>query len=228
VVENHDRSRLLDRVGGDVRKARVFATILLTLRGVPTIYQGQELAQSNTYIPLRRAQDPVVRTHLPWLPEAVNRRLPERLNRDEVRTPMQWDAGPTAGFCPEGVTPWLPVNDDRATANVADQRDDPGSVMSLYRRLFAVRAEHPALHSGRLDLVPGAPEGTVAWLRTHGDEQVLVVANLGDRIATVPTGSESAEVLVATSPDVALTVLDATRAPAVRLGAHSAAVLQLG
>jgi glycosidase len=228
VVENHDRSRLLDRVGGDVRKARVFATILLTLRGVPTIYQGQELAQSNTYIPLRQAQDPVVRTHLPWLPEAVNRRLPERLNRDEVRTPMQWDAGPTAGFCPDGVAPWLPVNDDRVTANVADQRDDPASVMSLYRRLYEVRTEHPALHSGRLDLVPGAPEGTVAWLRTHGDEQVLVVANLGDRVATVPTNSESAEVLVATSPDVALTVLDATRAPAVRLGAHSAAVLLLG
>ena len=76
-----------------------------TLRGVPTIYQGQELAQSNTYIPLRDAQDPVVRTHLPWLPEAVNRRLPERLNRDEVRTPMQWDPAPPPGSARRAPSP---------------------------------------------------------------------------------------------------------------------------
>lgn len=72
VLENHDRTRLIDRVGGHLGKAKVLATVLLLLRGVPTIYQGQELAQSNTYVPLRDAQDPVVRTHLPWLPEAVN------------------------------------------------------------------------------------------------------------------------------------------------------------
>ena len=124
---------------------------------MPTIYQGQEIGQSNTYIPLREAQDPIVRTHLPWLPEAVNRRLPERLNRDEVRTPMQWDASPTAGFCAPGVRPWLPLNADRTTANVADQDGDPDSLLSLYRSLLAVRRDHAALHAGRLDVAPGTP-----------------------------------------------------------------------
>ncbi len=227
VLENHDRTRLLDRVGGDLHKARVLATILLTLRGVPTVYQGQELAQSNTYIPLRDAQDPIVRTHLPWLPEAVNRRLPERLNRDEVRTPMQWDPSPNAGFCPPGVTPWLPTNADRTTANVADQDADPDSMLSLYRLLLRVRREHRALHSGRLDLVPGAPKGSIAWLRSHGDDRILVAANMTDAPAAVPVGGPGGDLLVATASRVALEG-GSTASPAqVRLPPNSAAVIRI-
>lgn len=229
VLENHDRTRLLDRVGGDVRKARVLATVLLTLRGVPTIYQGQEIGQSNTPIPLAEAKDPIVKTYFPWLPEAVNRRLPERLNRDEVRTPMQWDDSPTAGFCPPTATPWLPLNEDRRTANVASQRDDPASLLSLYSTLLHARRAHPALHLGRLDLVPGAPEGTVAWLRSEGDDRVMVAANLSDRVADVPTGGDDVAVLVATDPGVTpLPSPVGDGASALRLPPHSAAVVQLG
>ena len=224
VLENHDRTRLLDRVGGDLRKARVMATVLLTLRGVPTLYQGQELAQSNTYIPLRDAQDPIVRTHLPWLPEAVNRRLPERLNRDEVRTPMQWNSSPNAGFTDPAATPWLPTNADRGTANVADQDRDPDSMLTLYRSLLQQRRAHPALHSGRLDLAPGAPAGTLAWVRSSGDEQILVAANLTDRSVQVPTGTANAELLVATAADV---TIDDAATPAVHLGPQCAAVVLL-
>ncbi len=226
VLENHDRTRLLDRVGGDLRKARVLATLLLTLRGVPTIYQGQEIGQSNTYIPLRDAQDPIVRTHLPWLPEQVNRRLPERLNRDEVRTPMQWDDSPTAGFTAPGVVPWLPVNQDRVTANVASQRSDPTSLLSLYRELLRARSDRDALSVGRLDLLPGAPPGTIAWLRSDGDERVLVAANLSDAPVEVPTGS-AAETLVVTDGGVALRAGSAAGGPTVSLPPHSAAVLAL-
>jgi alpha-glucosidase len=220
VLENHDRTRLVDRLGGDVRKARVMATVLLTVRGVPTVYQGQEIGQSNTPIPLADAQDPIVRTYFPWLPEAVNRRLPERPNRDEVRTPMQWDAGPNAGFCPPDVRPWLPVNDDRTTANVADQRQDPASLLELYRSLLAVRRSHPALHAGRLDLVPGAPDGTVAWLRSDAGERVLVGANLSGVEVDLPLGAGRGDLLVATEPDVGVDT-------AVRLPPHSAAVVLL-
>lgn len=228
VLENHDRTRLLDRVGGDLRKARVLAALLCTLRGVPTIYQGQEVGQGNTYIPLSQAKDPIVGTYFPWLPEGVNRRLPERLNRDEVRTPMQWDDSPTAGFCPPGVTPWLPVNEDRVTANVAAQRDDPDSLLSLYRQLLRVRRERPALHGGRLDLVPGAPKGAVAWLRSDGDERIVVAANLSDHRVEVPLGESSPEVLVATDRGVRLGVDAAPPGPRVHLPPHSAAVVDLG
>ncbi len=223
VLENHDRSRLVDRVGGDLRKARVLATVLCALRGVPTLYQGQEVAQSNTYIPLAQAKDPIPGTYFPWLPEAVNRRIGERLNRDEVRTPMQWDSSTTAGFTDPGVEPWLPVNDDRATRNVADQTGDPASVLSLYKALLALRREHPALAGGRLDLVAGAPEGTVAWVRNDGTERVVVAANMSDDVQRVPLGVAGAELLLGTDPAVELTAA----VPAVRLPPHTAAIVAL-
>jgi glycosidase len=226
VLENHDRTRLVNRVGGDLAKAAVLATLLCTLRGVPTIYQGQEVAQGNTYIPLAEAQDPIVRTYFPWLPEAVNRRLPERLNRDEVRTPMQWDDSPTAGFCPPGVRPWLPVNDDRSTRNVDAQRDDPSSMFSLYRELLRVRRGSTALSSGRLDLVPGAPEGTVAWVRSAGSERVLVAANLSAAPLFVPGAGESLEPLVVT--DTGVRVESGGTATGVHLPPHTAAVVSMG
>lgn len=84
-------------------KAAVLAVILLTVRGVPTLYMGQEIGMSNTYIPAGTGGE--IRTRrlsrfFKWIPEVANRRLAERLNRDEVRTPMQWDDTPHAGFCP--------------------------------------------------------------------------------------------------------------------------------
>ena len=135
--------------------------------------------------------------------------------------------GPTAGFCPPGAVPWLPVNADRSTANVADQDGDPDSMLSLYRMLFRVRREHPALHSGRLDLVPGAPRDTIAWLRSHDGEQVLFAANLGDTPAEVPLGAPAVDLLVVTARGVALSSASPSDAATVRLPAHSAAVVQL-
>ena len=227
VLENHDRTRLIDRVGGDLRKVRVLATLLLTLRGVPTLYQGQEIGQGNTYIPLAEAKDPIVATYFPWLPEAVNRRLGERLNRDEVRTPMQWDSSASGGFTEPGVQPWLPLNSDRATRNVADQREDADSLLTLYRTLLRQRRDHPALQVGRLDLVPGAPPGSVAWLRSDGEERILVAANLTDEPVDVPTGGPDSELLVGTDPGVRVDGGAVGSAPTVELPPHSAAVVLL-
>ncbi len=230
VLENHDRTRLIDRVGGDLRKARVLATLLLTLRGVPTLYQGQEIGQGNTYIPLADAKDPIVATYFPWLPESVNRRLGERLNRDEVRTPMQWDASASAGFTEPGVPTWLPLNDDRATRNVADQREDPESLLALYRSLLRTRHEHRALRLGRLDLVPGAPSGSVAWLRSDGDERILVAANFTDGPLAVPAGGAGGTLLVGTDAGVRIAHDDGATlggAPSIDLPPHTAAVVLL-
>ncbi|MDZ7732703.1 MAG: alpha-glucosidase [Acidimicrobiia bacterium] len=148
VLENHDRSRSISRVGGDLRKARALAVMLLTLRGVPVVYMGQEIGMTNTYIPLRDARDPIVAHYFSWVPEAVASRLPERINRDEVRTPMQWDDSPNAGFAPSGVAPWLPVGDDRDERNVASQAADDESLLELYRALLHLREDRPALHAG--------------------------------------------------------------------------------
>jgi glycosidase len=95
---------------------------------------------------------------------------------------MQWDASPTGGFT--RGTPWLtPV--DPGTRNVAAQADDPASLLSLYRRLLAVRRDSPALRHGALTLVTGLPAEVVAWTRAAAEERVLLVANMGDDPASV-------------------------------------------
>lgn len=182
VLENHDRSRTLDRVGGDLAKARVLAVLLLTLRGVPTVYMGQEIGMGNTRLPHRDALDPIASGVLRHIPGFILDRFPERINRDEMRTPMQWTAEPNAGFCPDDVRPWLPANPDHGAANVAAQTDDPESMLSLYRRLFALRAEHEQVRSGSLDLIPDLPDGVVAYRRGT----LVVIAKLNRGSVTVP------------------------------------------
>ena len=130
VLGNHDRSRVATRVGA--AQARVAAMLLLTLRGTPTIYMGEELGMVDTAIPADRIRDP-----------AELREPGQRLGRDPERTPYPWQEGPGRGFT-EG-TPWLPFGADRSWAA---QEGDGGSMLSLYRRLIAVRREHEALATG--------------------------------------------------------------------------------
>ena len=181
VLENHDRSRTIDRVHGDRAKAAVLAVILLTVRGVPTVYMGQEIGMSNTPLRFKDALDPVASTVFRRVPQAVADRMPERLNRDEMRTPMQWDASANAGFCPDGAVPWLPVNPDYRRVNVAAQNADPDSMLHLYRRLFSLRREHESLRTGSLALLEALPPGVLGYRRND----IIVLANLGQELATV-------------------------------------------
>ncbi len=221
VLENHDRTRSLSRLGGDVDKARVMATLLLTLRGVPVIYQGQEIGMTNRYIPLAEANDPIPRAVARYLPEALNRRLPERLNRDEVRTPMQWDASPGAGFTSGDVSPWLPVNDNHRLVNVESETGDPDSLLEWYRALLHLRRAHPALHRGDLRL-RSIDEGSevIVYERTNGVDRVLVAANLGDDEVAIDLPDESS-LLLSSDPRTTL------RPGSVSLSANSAAILTL-
>ena len=239
VLENHDRSRTVDRIGGDERKARLLATMLLTLRGVPTIYQGQEIGMRNTYLPLKGALDPLGRTFLPWMPEWVSKRLAERINRDEVRTPMQWDDSAHAGFTAPGVlepapgsravgtAPWLPLNADSRERNVAAQAQDPDSMLALYRALLRVRRERPALNAGSLTMLD-APGDLIVYERRDDHREgasgdaVLVALNLSDVEATLGVASHvGGELLVGSAPGVTFA------AGVVMLPAHAAAVVLL-
>ena len=226
VVENHDRARSLSRVGGDLAKARVLATLLCTLRGVPVLYMGQEIGMENTYIPLAEANDPIPSVVAKRLPEWVNRRLPERLNRDEVRTPMHWTGEDGAGFTDPGVRTWLPIHPDHVTRNVAAERDDPTSLLAWYRQLLALRKATPALRSGTLDLATDVPTEVIRFERTLDGTTVAVVANLGAEPVTVPVsnavlGARMAEVLLVSDP--AATV----DGHLVNLPPNSAAVVEL-
>jgi alpha-glucosidase len=139
VLGNHDKPRIASRVGA--AQARVAAMLLLTLRGTPTIYYGDELGMHDVAIPPEMVQDP------------QGRNMPELgLSRDPHRTPMQWDASANAGFT-EGE-PWLPIAGDFAAANVDAQLADPRSILTLYRRLLELRRREPALSIGDFLAVP--------------------------------------------------------------------------
>ncbi len=163
VLSNHDRPRIASRIGID--QTRVAAMLLLTLRGTPTMYYGDELGMLNAEIAPDRVQDP------------VEKRMPGLgLGRDPFRTPMQWDGSDNAGFT-SGV-PWLPIDADHVVVNVAAQDQDPTSLLWLYRRLIALRRERSELACGGYQ--PIAMTGDLlAYIRNLGDRRLLIALNLG-------------------------------------------------
>jgi alpha-glucosidase len=138
VLGNHDQHRLATRVGAD--QARVANMLLLTLRGTPTCYYGDELGMENVPIPAHKIQDP----------PAVNQpEIAHIVGRDPERTPMQWDDSPNAGFsAPDVKELWLPLAPDYKEKNVARELEDPRSFLNFYRKLVATRKASPALVIG--------------------------------------------------------------------------------
>ncbi len=172
VLGNHDQPRIASRVGA--AQARVAAMLLLTLRGTPTIYYGDELGMPNVPTPPELEQD-LQGLDQPGL----------GLSRDPERTPMQWDATPGAGFT-TGV-PRLPLPADYATINAASERDDPTSMLTLHRRLIALRRSAPPLLNGTYTLV-AADSDLLLYRREGPTGRYLIALNLGHTPQAVPTG----------------------------------------
>lgn len=183
VLSNHDKPRVSSRIGPS--QARTAALLLLTLRGTPTIYYGDEIGMQNAAISRGNMYDPAEQ------------------QRDPQRTPMQWSAGPNAGFT-EG-TPWVKINDDYQHVTVEAERADSRSILSLYRKLISLRREEPALYGGRYR--PVCLDGSMfAYLRE--DEQTgrrfLIAINLGHNsgILSVPNHIRfEGEVVISTEPE---------------------------
>lgn len=133
VLGNHDRPRLASRLG--VEQVRIAAMLLLTLRGTPTLYYGEEIGMRQAAIAAEQVRDPFEK-NVPGLGQG----------RDGCHTPMQWDARRFAGF--SASQPWLPPAEDFASTNVARERADPSLLLNLYRRLIALRRARPALTRG--------------------------------------------------------------------------------
>ena len=161
VLGNHDKPRIATRAGA--AQARVAAMLLLTLRGTPTMYYGDEIGMRNVLIPPNLIQDPFEK-NLPGL----------GLGRDPVRTPMQWTGGQWAEF--SLAEPWLPLADDFKDFNVAIEHDDPASLLTLYRRLIELRRAEPALSVGDYAAVPSGDD-LMAYMRKAGERRLLIVLN---------------------------------------------------
>ena len=174
VLGNHDQKRIASRLGQT--RARLAAMALLTLRGTPTLYYGDEIGMPDGRVPSGRVQDPLAR------------REPGR-GRDPERTPMAWDASAHGGFTTG--TPWLPVNPDWTRRNVAAMSDDPRSILTLYRQLIALRRERKALQTGPYRGI-GFEGGCLVLERGgEGDERIIVALNLVDDPARLALPSPS-------------------------------------
>jgi alpha-glucosidase len=175
VLGNHDQSRVVSRVGA--AQARVAAVLLLTLRGTPTLYYGDELGLPDAHVPADRVVDVA--------------------GRDPERSPMPWSrTAPHAGF--SDADPWLPLVADAASHCVEAERDDPASMLALHRSLLALRRSSRPLHAGSWEAVP-APDGVLAYDRVAGGDRVRVVLNL--TATGVPVELDGPwRILVATDP----------------------------
>ena len=164
VLGNHDQHRIATRIGR--AQARVAAMLLLTLRGTPTLYYGDEIGMEDVHIPPDRIQDPYEKNQ-PGL----------GLGRDPQRTPMQWDDSPNAGFT--SGTPWLPIANNFHNRNVKMSSQEPTSILNFYRQLIRLRHDRPALNVGSYRQMY-CHGNVMIYERATASERLCIVLNFGN------------------------------------------------
>ncbi len=190
VLSNHDNPRHRTRYGGSEPRARAAAVLLLTLRGTPFLYAGEELGLEDAVVPPAQVVDPG--------------------GRDGCRAPIPWLVAPPHGWA--GADPWLPFPPASGERSWEARRADEGSILHLYRRLLAARRRSPALQRGTLELLP-APDGIVAYRRASEDERCDVFVNMSERAVTLPVSgaveitSDGQPFAGTLAPDTALLVV---------------------
>lgn len=162
-LDNHDKHRVVSRIGA--LQARVGMMLLLTLRGTPTLYYGEELGMGNAWIPSEHIQDPWEK-NTPGI----------GVGRDPMRTPMLWDGSVNAGFCSGSVPPWLPTTYDFSHINVKAQKHDPRSFLSMTRALLHLRRQQPALQLGHY-ISLYSPTQIFCYRRFLGNADFIVALN---------------------------------------------------
>ncbi len=205
---NHDCSRIHTRFGDrihDAELARLNAALVMTLRGTPFLYNGEEIGMTDLILTdPSKLRDTMATWYYDQLVNELNVEAAEaaaragEMTRDKNRTPMQWSAGPNGGFSPLHVETWLPVNSNYAEGiNVKDQQDNPASLLNYYKRLIRVRKSTPALLEGEYTPLAVRSKEYFAFLRTlrpeqseaqstsypqgKGEQTVLVVLNYSDQ-----------------------------------------------
>ena len=208
--ENHDKPRSIDHYfpedADPVLAGKALGTVLLTLRGTPFIYQGQELGMRNVdwdsidaYNDLNsRSQYETALAEGYTEEEAMT--FVHQFSRDNARTPMQWDSSSQAGFTTG--TPWLPVHENYETVNTEAEQEDSGSVLSWYRKLADLRADTPALIDGAYEELFKDSEEIYAFTREDGSDKLLIVVNFTGQTVTFDKaeagleGNDAAEILL--------------------------------
>jgi alpha-glucosidase len=178
VLSNHDLHRNYDRMFFRLfkkQKAIVSAFLLLTIKGTPFIYYGEEIGMNNTRIPRKLIRDPLGKRFWPFY-----------RGRDQARSPMQWNSKKYAGF--SRVPPWLPVNKNYKQINVKNQHYSATSILSFYKKLIQIRKTYKALHAGGWKVIISGRRGIFAYLRWFKEEQFLIVLNFRPFPGKIKTG----------------------------------------
>ncbi|QSR42532.1 alpha,alpha-phosphotrehalase [Aeromonas dhakensis] len=195
---NHDLPRAVSRFGDDSPKwrevsAKLWAMVLHLMQGTPFIYQGEELAMTNRHWQpgeLRDVEAINYRASQSGLDPAELARRLDAIGRDNARTPMQWDAGPRAGF--STATPWIALNANHLEINAAEQLARPDSPFHCYRQLIALRKAHPVIRHGDFELLDGDDQERIGYRRCWQDpasaerHTLLLLANLTDHPLVMP------------------------------------------
>ncbi len=193
--ENHDQGRSINHFTpgskDPVMSGKALGTLLLTLRGTPFIYQGEEIGMTNVSWPsIKDYEDVSTVNHYNFVKEAgyseeecMN--AVHRFSRDNARTPMQWSDETNAGFTTG--TPWLTVADNYGECNVEAEDYDPDSVLEWYRELADIRQERRELIDGSYQELLKDDEQIFAYMRENSEGRTLVLVNMSDKEATYDT-----------------------------------------
>ncbi len=167
VLNNHDTPRSATRYHAPEDDAilKVSATALLTIRGTPFLYYGEEIGMRNIFLWRHQILDPVSKRYWPFIK-----------TRDGCRSPMQWDDSYNAGFSEQ--KPWLPVHPNSIQRNVQSQANQPDSLINFYKRLLKLRRDHPALNDGTLQMIDPKNQRVLAYMRKSDNEKILVCLNM--------------------------------------------------
>jgi len=207
---NHDLPRIVSRWGDDgqyrVESAKMLATMLHGMQGTPYVFQGEELGMTNIKLDITQYVDVEIlnlyreRTAAGYSHESVMDSIYAR-GRDNARTPMQWSAGPNAGFTTG--TPWLPVNENHSFINAEASLADPNSTFCYYQKLIALRKEYDIFRDGWFQLIDPENENVFAYTRDADNAHMLVVCNFSAEPQDwkLPWNYHGAKKLIGNYPD---------------------------
>ncbi len=166
VLNNHDQPRTTTRYKFDKEDqlAKTAATLILTLRGTPFLYYGEEIGMRDIKLSRSEILDPPGKKYWPFYK-----------GRDGCRSPMQWNANLYSGF--SDFKPWLPIHPGYLMRNVEIQLKDPESLLNFYKELIKLRKATPALQHGSFRLIPGLPASVLCYFRELGNTRLLILLN---------------------------------------------------
>ena len=194
-LSNHDKPRMISRYGNNEKKARLLTFLLLTVRGTPFIYYGEEIGMHQGKIPTQALRDPLASHKVMGIP------IGRFIGRDGCRTPMQWDSssGNTGFSSDPKTTPWLPISTNSDLINVETQKKDRNSMLSFFKHLLRIRKAENALSEGRLYKLMIPSKNCLTFERRVNQEGILVILNFNKKQIQIQIPYPSSKVIFSTN-----------------------------